>query len=204
VHWSLVHRGQLLLTLTTALGRHTALLDRFVIFVVNLIQRLSIGDFKMNSKTLISHSASLFLFAGVAFAQTSPSTAAVTDLSKPKVPKGMPEEKVMTGIIASTAGQGQSGAVQVETGGASPGDDTSAISGGVSNMGGKCSATLRNASEKNSYRVSFDVIGIDKRGRRAMRKGYSGRIAPKGDLTKTFSCKPDHTMQLKLKSAVKG
>jgi hypothetical protein len=126
----------------------------------------------------------------------------VTKAFKAKTESEKEKENVVTGIIASTVGPGQSGAVAVETTGSSPGDEQNTITGSVSNTGGRnCSVYVMNSSEKNSYRVRFAAIGENERGSRVMRKSFSATIEPKGQVTREFSCKPDLTMKLELTSA---
>lgn len=114
-----------------------------------------------------------------------------------------PEPKIKTGIMATSGvrvGGGSKGVVDVNTIDSSPGDSMVAVSGGVSNSGGDCSANLTNASKTQVYRVRFEVVGLNQRGTQLFKKPFSGSIPPSGKLTKNFDCKPDAELQLNLKS----
>lgn len=110
-------------------------------------------------------------------------------------------DKVETGVIASSAGKAQQGAVSVETGAASPGGEPSAISGSVSTDDRSCFATLINSSEKTAYRINFQVIGKNERGSSVLKKTFSARIKPEQTIKKEFSCRRGLDMSLNLRSA---
>jgi len=111
-------------------------------------------------------------------------------------------DKVATGVIASSAGKAQQGAVPAQTGADTPGGESTAISGSVSSDGKSCFAKLINSSEKTAYRVRYQVIGKNSKGKSALKKTFSGRIKPKQTLSKKFSCRRDLSMSLNLRSAV--
>lgn len=118
-----------------------------------------------------------------------------------KVAPVVPEPKIKTGVIATSGVRiGSSDAVSVNTNDDVPGDKVNAISGGVSNEAGKCSANLTNANTEKAYRVRFDVVGKSERGSVSTRKNFSGTIPPSGKLVKEFNCAKGIELELNLKS----
>lgn len=112
------------------------------------------------------------------------------------------EDKIKTGVIASTGTTAQSASINVDTSGSSPGDEVSAISGSVSRVKrNECVARVLNNGTK-TYAVSFAVEGINKRGLKTLSKSYSATIAPKGVAEKNVSgCNEDLDLYVNLKSA---
>ena len=138
-----------------------------------------------------------FLSSTIALSQNSGASGAVAS----KDMKKEEPDKVSTGVIASTAGKAQQGAISVQTGSASPGDEQSAISGSVSYAGKSCVAKLINGSEKTKYKVRYQVIGKNSRGSDSLKKSFSGVIKPKQTISKKFSCRKDLSLSLNLREA---
>lgn len=113
------------------------------------------------------------------------------------------KENVQTGTIASTGTYGQATSVDVQTDGASPGDEANVIGASLERLSrSSCEVTLKNASEKNSYTATWEVVGLDESGRRQLFKSYTASISPKGSVTRSFGC-GDYNLQVNLKSAKK-
>ena len=115
------------------------------------------------------------------------------------------EEIVKTGVIASTPSRGQSGAVNVETGGDAPGDEASTISGGISVTGrNRCTAKIMNSSDENSYSVRYKIQGKNERGSRTLNKSYSAVVGPGKTHSRAVRCNENDAMSLRLLSAKKS
>ncbi len=83
------------------------------------------------------------------------------DLSKAK-PEATPEkvETIKTGVIASSTKTKAFAAIDVETSGSAPGDETSVIAGSVSHVKrDECVAKVINNGDK-TYSVSFNVVEL--------------------------------------------
>lgn len=114
------------------------------------------------------------------------------------------EEPIATGVIANSGSVPTGSAVDVNTQGATPGDEASVIQGSVSQASrGKCSATVTNGSEENTYSVRYRVVGTDERGNSALKKSFSAVLKPSQSQTREVSCKPEYRMQIVLLSATK-
>lgn len=112
------------------------------------------------------------------------------------------KELVKTGVIASSSTIPDRGAVDVETSGSSPGDETSVVTGSISRTGRtECTAKIINNGEK-SYSVSFAVEGTNKRGAKVLSRYFSATVKPKGTVEKVVTgCAEDLNMGVNLKSA---
>ncbi len=113
-------------------------------------------------------------------------------------------EKVKTGTIANTGTFVSSGAVDVQTAGASPGDAKSPITGSITPEGRRrCLATVKNSSKENAYSVRFKVQAKNDRGTKTVNKSFSARLSPGASTSRTFTCDPDDSMSVILSSATK-
>lgn len=113
-----------------------------------------------------------------------------------------PEEKVKTGIIASTSTSPGSISIDVDTSGSSPGDDINVISASISRVKkNECVVKLTNGGEK-TYSVSYAVEGVNKRGMKTLSKSFSASVAPKATKENSVSgCNEDLNLSVNLKSA---
>lgn len=148
------------------------------------------------------------LAAAPAYAQPRPNPGSVpTPEKKVEVEEKKEKkekEKVQTGVIANTGTTGVSGAIDVQTSGASPGDEKSAITGSVSSVSRtQCVATVSNASKNSTYAVRFEVLGRNQRGANTFSKSFSATLRPEGSVSKEFRCNPDDNLSVELKSATK-
>ncbi len=146
----------------------------------------------------------LCALSSVALAQEEPEvvpTVAATPAPTPTEP----EEKVRTGKIASTGRFGTTGGVDVDSAGASPGDEPSVVSASISRKSKtECTAKIINNGKK-SYSVSFTVLGEDQRGSRVLNRSFSGSVASKGTLERQISgCRDDLNLSVQLNSAKSG
>ena len=116
-----------------------------------------------------------------------------------------PEEKVRTGKIASTGRFGTTGGVDVDSAGASPGDEPSVVSASISRKSKtECTAKIINNGQK-SYSVSFTVLGEDHRGNRVLNRSFSGSVASKETLERQITgCRDDLNLSVQLNSAKSG
>lgn len=116
------------------------------------------------------------------------------------------KEVVKTGTIASSSrlGAKSKGAVETEVSdGSIPGDKPNVIQASVSTRGkGYCDVKVLNVSEENSYSVSFNVIGRDKKGAKVINQSFSASLSPKGQTVKQVECR-DYSMEVLLRSAKK-
>ena len=130
--------------------------------------------------------------------------AAVATPAPEATPKE-PEEKVRTGAIASTGRFGTTGGVDVDSAGASPGDEPSVVAASISRKNRtECIAKIINNGKK-SYSVSFTVLGEDHRGNRVINRSFSGSVASKGTLERQISgCRDDLNLSVTLNSAKSG
>lgn len=138
----------------------------------------------------------------VAPPQEVPAAAAT---EKPAEVVKEPEEKVHTGTIASSGRFGTTGGVDVDSSGASPGDEVSVVSASIVRKSkNECVAKLNNNGKK-TYSVSFTVIGEDRRGNKVISRTFSGSVAPKGTLERQVnSCREDLNLSVQLNSAKSG
>lgn len=113
-------------------------------------------------------------------------------------------EKVKVGTIANSGTSVASGAVDVQTSGASPGDTPSPITGSISVQDRRrCLASVQNNSKENTYSVRFKVQGSNERGTRTVNKSFTARLAPGASTSRTFTCNADDQMSVVLSSATK-
>ncbi len=70
------------------------------------------------------------------------------------------DEKIPSGVIASSGRYSQQVAVQADTGGSAPGEDTSLITGNIQGVSdSKCKAVVTNRSDCKKFSVSYEVKG---------------------------------------------
>jgi|GEM_PF-3655642 len=104
------------------------------------------------------------------------------------------------GVIASKGVINGAGSTDyaVETG--MTGDKASSVQAGIVESGGKCRLSLKNISEKNSFSLSYEVIGKDDKGRVIFKRPQSSSLKPKESTTSSFSCGSGLNYQVLLKS----
>ncbi|MCC6932985.1 MAG: hypothetical protein IT292_06995 [Deltaproteobacteria bacterium] len=96
-----------------------------------------------------------------------------------------PEEKVVTGVIASQGNAPGNTPTSIDSASEAPGDEAGVITGSIERRGSSsCQAILSNNSKKNSYSVSFAVIGKDARGSQVLKRTYSATIKAQQSLTR--------------------
>lgn len=111
---------------------------------------------------------------------------------------------IRTGVIANSGEYASGNAVNVDTQGAAPGDESSTIQGSVSQVGrGLCKATVTNSSEENTYHVRFRVVGTSENGVAAVKKTFSATLKPSETENRELKCKDNYRMQVVLLSARK-
>ena len=156
------------------------------------------------SAILVSPLVSSSFSPSLCLAEDAPSSSgqAASDSSAAASKKEEKKEVVKTGVIASSSTVPDRGAVDVETSGSSPGDDTSVVTGSISRTGRtECTAKIINNGEK-SYSVSFAVEGTNKRGAKVLSRYFSATVKPKGSVEKVVSsCPEDLNVGVNLKSA---
>lgn len=144
----------------------------------------------------------LFFSALQTFAEDPKKT--VESVVKPVEGQKPPEvkEKVKLGVVAGTFKTGQAKSLDVESGGAVPGDDDSVVTGSVSHVDATtCVAKMSNAGKK-TYNVSFVARGSLRNGAEDFSKSFSGKVAPGETLEKRISgCRAELNLSIELRSA---
>ncbi len=166
--------------------------------------------FANSNKLKTFHALSLLLLL---FAFVSPVAAQVKQESGADAPAEKQEEAkkekentdvIRTGVIANSGEYASGNAVNVDTQGAAPGDESSTIQGSVSQVGrGMCKATVTNSSEENTYHVRFRVVGTSENGVAAVKKTFSATLKPSETENRELKCKDNYRMQVVLLSARK-
>ena len=160
----------------------------------------------MKTRTLFRFSAlTAAAVAALLLAELLCSSAAIAQDAPKKDEPPKVEEKVQTGTIASTGryGGGTTG-LDINTDGATPGDEQNVISASVSQIGREeCAATITNTSVTSSYSVSFKVVGRNERGVKLLDKSYSASLKPKQSVQRTMDCPADANLEVVLQSAKK-
>lgn len=146
----------------------------------------------------------LCAFSSVAISQEVPEEVPAVAATPAPTPKE-PEEKVRTGKIASTGRFGTTGGVDVDSAGASPGDEPSVVSASIVRKSKtECTAKIINNGQK-SYSVSFTVVGEDHRGNKVLNRSFSGSVASKATLERQVTgCRDDLNLSVQLNSAKSG
>ncbi len=136
----------------------------------------------------------VFVSAPFAFAEEAAPAKAEAD-----------KDAILTpGVIASNNRAPGSTSVDVNSGGAVPGDEVSPIAASVKSVKrGKCQVSLTNNHEKNRYSVKYRVEGTNKKGSTVLKRSYSSTIDPKKTVTKDLSCSDDLNMRVVLRSGKK-
>ncbi len=116
--------------------------------------------------------------------------------------KHEPKEKVHKGVISSS-GHYVSNTKVDSYSTEMTGESKSVITGSVSHSGkNECVAKVFNSSPKNKYSVSFKVIGKDKRGVKALSRGFSAVIKPGSNVSRSIkNCKKSLNLSLSVVSA---
>lgn len=133
---------------------------------------------------------------------TTGAAVPATETVKEPVKEKEKEEVVKTGVIASSTKTGSFAAIDVETSGASPGDEASVISASiVRGRDNECVARVTNGGAK-TYSVSFAVVGTTQSGSKPLNNTYSATLKPKAVVERTVNrCAADLNLAVVLKSA---
>ncbi len=110
------------------------------------------------------------------------------------------EEKVQTGVVASSGSSGKNNINVNSTD--SPGDVESVVTASISRVKkSECKVVLVNNGKKG-YSVSFNVEGINERGNKELSKSFSASIAAGEKVEKSVSnCKEGLNLAVNLRSA---
>ena len=113
-----------------------------------------------------------------------------------------PKEVVKTGTIAASVRTGQSAAVDADTSGETPGDESNAIGASIGRAGKDvCVAKVTNNGKK-TYSISFNVVGEDRNGGKPLNQYFSATLKPKSSVEKQVTrCDPALNLSVVLKSA---
>ena len=159
--------------------------------------------FSRNLSKIVICLSMTFVFAGAAIAQNEEPPPPGADPSK-AVPDKKEEkpEVIKTGVIASSTKTGSFAAIDVETAGASPGDEASVIAASVLRpKRDQCIAKVINNGSK-PYSVNFSVEGVNARGAKVVNTSYSATIPAKGSIERQIArCDSDLNIGINLRSA---
>jgi hypothetical protein len=147
----------------------------------------------------ISFSSAIALCTSPAFADDQPVPTAT---NAAPAAQETPPEKVRTGVIASDTKTGQFAAIDVDTGGDSPGDEVNPITASITRgSDDECTAKVTN-NGKNTYSISFAVAGTTRSGSKPLNSTYSATLKPKETVERRVSrCDKDLNLAVVLKSA---
>lgn len=114
------------------------------------------------------------------------------------------ETKIKPGVVASYGKFDKRVAVDGAANGNIAGEQQSPVSGSVKFLGSdRCKATVSNLSDKDSYSVSFDVVG-SRGSSKSFTRGFSATLKPKESVSRNISgCSSDLNVQVVLKSGRK-
>ncbi len=134
----------------------------------------------------------------------TPETAPAATSKPAATPAKKEDSKLKPGVVASYGKFDKGAAVDGAANGNIAGEQQSPVAGSVRFVSGdRCEATVTNLSEKDSYAVSFDVVG-SRGSSRAFSRGYSASLKPKGSVVRSVSgCASDLNVQVVLKSGRK-
>lgn len=162
-------------------------------------------------KTLL-HFLSILIFILPAYAQEVPleSTEGSTEAPVSEMDAIETEEEeekdleFKTGVISSMGQIKKSGAVDTSALDGVPGEEQPAVSGSVRKLKrGRCSAFIKNNSEKSAYSVRYKVQGFNERGSSVFNRNFSSRLSAGESDSHEFACRDGLNMRLVVTSGKK-
>lgn len=112
--------------------------------------------------------------------------------------------KLKTGVIASYGKFAGGKSLDALSDSPEMGDDVSPIASNIKRINSNtCIVTIHNNSEKDSYKIAYDVQGLDGKSKVKFQRYYSATLAPGKTTENRVTCHKSLNMQIVLKSGNK-